>query len=266
MVSVAEIVEETFLRRWFVLVELALAIVVGILFGVVFNENWHLDWIPGTVLFFALEVVRLNWAMARIKESYAILSNVLEALRGTGTDNFRRVLLLYGLNPIGDVWKSTVSVGKPQVLDFWRDCIEATKLRWSSVSYATGQDVWERSWSDHALAIQSERIKAGCDILRVFIVENHDEQERLRKIMDEQTKVGITVHCVLAADVKKSKRIMEPLQKVGSWDVALVDDAWVFITQLDKQRAVRGVLATRDASLVEYVRQYVSEVKELADK
>src|SRR5712692_9106698 len=110
MISVAEILEETFLRRWFVLVELGLAIVVGIVFAVVFKENWQLGWIPGTVLFFALEVVRLNWAMARIRESYAILSNGLEALRGTGTDSFWRILLLYGLNPMSNVLKSTASV------------------------------------------------------------------------------------------------------------------------------------------------------------
>jgi hypothetical protein len=266
MISVPEILEEAFLRRWFVLIELGLAIVVGIVFAIVFNESWKVGWIPGTVLFFALEVVRLNWTTARIRQSSAILSNGLEALRGTGTDNFWRVLLLYSLNPTSDVWKWTVSVGKSQVLDFWRDCVGATKLRWWSVSYATGQDVWERGWKDHALAIQGERIRGGCEILRVFIVEDDNEHQRLQAIMHDQKEIGITVHWLLMADVKKSKRIMEPQQKLSSWDAALVDGAWAFITELDKHRNVRGALATRDASVVENVTQYVNAVKELAEK
>lgn len=145
----------------------------------------------------------------------------------------------------------SVHVPKSEVLSFWESCMSRTRSRWIVTTYAAQEETWELGWaSQSAKRIQADRIATGCKITRIFVVEDEEEKERLQAIGTEQKALGIEIRWILKSSLLKNYEVRAAYDRLGSIDVALVDDAWIYRTELDDRRRIVSATASRSGDLV----------------
>lgn len=216
----------------------------------------------GLVAYFVADSLRFNVWAERIHDQYQRIASAMDALKHA--DAFADLLLLYGLRQRGWLDEETVYVDRDGVLNFWRDCIGRAKNRWSVVTYVAADETWRLAWKKVALAIQKERIMTGCEIERVFLVDSEEEWNSLNDVVAAQIDAGIRVSWVLASAVNAHVVAAEASERLGTYDVAIADDAWVYKTYLSKKRSLRGACASRDLAEVDLARTFIREVRALA--
>jgi hypothetical protein len=243
-------------------VDLLVAVLVGLLTWYLGAER-GMGLAVGIAALFALETARMIPLIEKIYHQYEAVNTLLKEFQAP--DKFSEVLLLHGLKDLGQLSQSSISVGKEDVRDFWRDCLARATSKWSVLTYALPDDTWGiTSWSNKALAIQQERIVSDCTIERVFIFDNIDERNRLEHIMEDHSRRGIKVFWLLKNELLANKTANDCWKTIGSLDVAVVDDSWVYLTSLDEHRKMVGAKATKGANIVRAAALLISEARALA--
>lgn len=239
---------------------LLIAVVIG-----VFTSFWidgKQGFLVGLVAYFAVEMLRFNLWAEKIHDQYQRVATAIEALQAT--DPVSDLLLLYGLRQRGRLDNSSVRVDRDDVWRFWRDCIGRANNRWSAVTYAQAADTWRLAWKQAALAIQKERVMNGCTIERVFVVDSNEEWTSLTDVVAEQRAAGISISWVLKEKVTAHALASTAAQRLGTMDLAVVDDTWIYSTYLTDDRKLKGSCASRDTAALEAARTLVREVRGLA--
>src|SRR5687767_13242253 len=127
-----------------IIIDLLIAAVVGAI-----SSIWAegiVDFLIGLVTFFAIEMVRLNMWARRIDEQYEFISHALKAFKSS--DKFSDLVLLYGLRSLGSLSKSSISVERDHVWEFWKDCMARVNSKWSVITYAKADETWFLAWGE----------------------------------------------------------------------------------------------------------------------
>jgi hypothetical protein len=245
-----------------VAIDLSAAVVIGFL-GAYLKADGAIGFLAGLAALFAIETYRMIPLVEKIYHQYEAANTLLKQFEAP--DKFSEILLLHGLKDLGQLSQSSISVNKDDVREFWRDCLARANIKWSVLTYALPDDTWGiSSWSRRALAIQQERIVSNCTIERVFIFDDVNEKDRLQPIMEHHSGCGIKVFWLLKPDLLANRTANDCLKIIGSLDVAVVDDSWVYMTSLDEQRNMVGAKATKSARIVQLATLLINEAQALA--
>ena len=239
-------------------IEVLIAVIVGAVSSI--WADGAVDFLIGIATFLALELVRFNVMATRIHDQYQRVALFVDALKSQ--DSVGDLVLLYGFR--GRLAKAAVDVGRDDVWNLWRDSMARANARWSVVTYAAATDTWLLAWRRQALAIQKERLMNECKIERVFVVDSPEEWERLGDVVREQREAGISVWWVVKEKIVGHALATSACTRLGTLDVAVIDDSWVYRTYLDSGRALVGASVSRDSAIVEAARVFVREVRGLA--
>jgi hypothetical protein len=168
-------------------------------------------------------------------------------------DRFSEMALIYGLRAYGRLLSDKkISVERNHVLEFWRDCIGGSK-RWLALNYVKPEETWDTAGWGGAISqgIQQERILAGGTIKRVFLVDNEKEYEHLKQTMKNQENIKIEVRWLTKDKLLMEKMTRERINALGTVDICIVDDSWVFLAYLDRARHLVRAEAINDKEITE---------------
>lgn len=229
--------------------EALLAIAVGYLAELSERLDRQHAFLFGLLAFVAIEITRLRIHSAHLKRSIEGIDVFIKGLVGEGP--FAELRLLYGYRAGARVSEKQVRVSPEDVRRFWRDCIARAANRWFVTTYASPDDTWKLDWGTASQNIQRERIKAGCEIRRTFVVDSSEERDKLMEVMKGQKKIGVKVRWIYAQELIGVGEVNLARSALGTLDVAVVDDGWVYRTELDSRRHVTGASATDDPALLD---------------
>ena len=223
---------------------------VGFLFGL-------LAWMVGATVDLTFRVLDLS----KIAENTnTIVSDLL------ATDPVSELRLQFGFRNLARRGAELVEVGKDDVLEFWWACLLRAKSKWSVVTYARPEETWARGWGkESAQNLQEERVRNGCSIERTFLVGSEAELNQLMDSVQHQKDIGISVMWALDSQLQQSELVTSFANRLGTWDVAIVDDRWVYRTNLDSERRIVGASASSHATDVEAARRFLEEVRNAAN-
>lgn len=197
--------------------------------------------------------------MAALENRYGQISIFFSALGQR--DHFFDIALIYGLRTYGRLLsEKRVSVDRDHALEFWLDSIRGCKT-WHTVTYSRPEESWDLMLGEViALAVQQERIRSGGEIRRLFLVDDEEEYEHLRKVMKEQESVGVHVRWLVRSELPGHPRVEECIKTLGTRDFALVDNSWIWRANLDMMRRITSAEAVKDKHLVEKARMAFNEI------
>ena len=143
-------------------------------------------------------------------------------------DHFNEIALIYELRREGKLTSdNSLFVEKNKVLNLGRDCMAGSK-RWLAMTYTKQEVSWDTGWGNAiAQGIQAERISAGGTIKRVFVLDDLNEYDRMKKIIEGHKKIGVDVRWILKKDLLKNQLVAERIKSLGTLDVSIVDDSWI---------------------------------------
>lgn len=215
------------------------------------------------VMFLLIQTVSLRLKIQKTLNDIEYIKSLVKLLEPH--DKVSELALLYGFKHVSGFKKDTVWVDKKYVFDFWRDCMIRAEKSWSIISYTSPEETWSLSgWRQFSIIAQQERIANGCQIERIFCVDNLAEQENLHAEMKSQVEIGVQVSWITKEELFGNKFINEHFNDLHIVDVALFDDSWVLIPKLDKKRYFLGAYASREVELVEKVSFAIREAKNMA--
>lgn len=167
-------------------------------------------------------------------------------------DRFSEIALLYRLRGDGKmISANTLVVDRGKVLNLWKDCMTES-MRWLAVTYTRQEISWDTAWGDAiAQGMQTERITAGGVIKRVFVLDDMTEFERMRRIIEGHSKIGVDARWILKSELLKNQLVRERIESLGTLDVSIVDDSWILRIFLDPARQYTSSEINRDADLRE---------------
>jgi hypothetical protein len=244
-----------------ILVDFSAAIGVGFA-TFFFVQDKAISFLVGLITFFCVEMFFLSYWANSAQSRLKFLEQYFGAL--APADKFSEVVLLTALRSYATFKESTLLVDKEHIYELWRDCVSRAGTSFSSVSYASPKDTWFLSWGrEAALAIQRERIESGCKIERVFIVDTSEELAQLQSTFSQQRAIGIKVFWLLNSNLRELERLETLQQQLGTCDIALVDNEWVYRTHLDKRQPIRAS-ACRSRGITEAASAFLLELKGMA--
>lgn len=74
------------------------------------------------------------------------------------------------------------------------------------------------------------------EIGRIFIYKNDGELQKLREVMTEQCKAGLTVRYISEADIEKKVLLKKLRSNIKTLDYGLIDSKIVLLVYVDKNR------------------------------
>jgi hypothetical protein len=226
-------------------------------FGLLDSMPWLAERIPSLTLlmlgvitgYLILERQRIQGVLD-LEHRYSQINAFFNAFREN--DHFSEVALIYSLRPYGKlVNERMVEVDRNHVLNFWRDCVRGCK-HWFAVDYSKQEESWSSGWGDvSAQGIQQERIHAGAVIRRVFIVDNESQYERLKPVMKTQESIGIEVRWLTKDELLKNEFVSDHIKVLGTLDVAIIDDTWIYRGFVDQARRLTHASGTKERELTD---------------
>lgn len=241
--------------------ELGIALVAGWITSFHFI-NPDFSFLFGLGTFIALQLITVIIANATIRETISNISIVNDYLKNG--DSFTEMAVIYALRSASYA-KDKIDVHKDDVLELWKECISRIKSKWTVLSYATPEDCWNLTWgAKHSLAIQNERIKAKCQIQRIFLVDSDKEIENLRSAIANQKGIDITVKWLTVHELLENRCCKQAVKELKTFDVAVADESWVFMTFLDNSKNIVSARATRTASHLKAAKKLLSEAEGLS--
>jgi hypothetical protein len=239
--------------------EAAVAVAVGYVAELSELLSREQAFVFGLLAFIGIEVTRLRVESARQEQGLQGISAFIQVL--VGDNAFSELRLLYGFRARGSrVSEKLVRVPMEDVRRFWRDCMARATTRWFVTTYALPDETWNLGWGTAvSQSIQRERIEAGCRITRVFVVDSEKERDKVLQTMKDQKSLGIEVRWILKEDLTSSSEVRLKLLALGTLDTAVVDESWVYRTELDTERHIAGASATNDQGLLESAQFVVKE-------
>jgi hypothetical protein len=195
---------------------------------------------------------RLNKSVRSLDATLGRVENNLSAFfEGFEGDRFSELKLLYGLRSYGAaVTKDEIKGGADQAFGLWGDALrDATSF--FAFNYVSATEVWGTGgWAfNSAHAAQLARLRLGCSIKRVFVIDDADEYEVLKALMLAQAGAGMEVKWLFKYEIAREPLVVAYTQELGTWDFVVVDTDLVLRVALDENRRMKGCSLARDREL-----------------
>ena len=222
-------------------------IVFGANFAMSYVTSWHLSnshaFLTSLLFFFIGELIVIRNKVGKLLEQHEFLVPLIKNLKLE--NKFSEIIVLYALRAFKKITAGSVTVQKEDVWNFWWDCFSRIKNRWVVISYVDNNEAWNMGWGrGKTIFIQEERIKNGCIIERVFLVDTEDEVEKIHEIAETHQKIGIKVSWCLKQHLFQNEPVKQAYNEIKTLDIALIDDSWVCKTFLNSKRKVTGAEAS----------------------
>jgi hypothetical protein len=219
--------------------------------------------VVGFLVFIAAQLVRLHLSNAALENKTDVILSYISTL--SRSDLFAELRTLYNFRHVGILTEHMITVDAHDHLVLWRDIVARISTSWVALQYAKAADAWELGWgktSGHF--IQEERIKSGCTIERIILFDNTDDRSTWKEVADMQREIGVRISFASKQDLLRNKALVGRTRKLNTFDVAVADNRWVFLIQLDGSRNVLGACFTDDEKLLEEARFLINEARTLA--
>jgi hypothetical protein len=219
-------------------VDLLIGLVVGLATSII-TKNLALASAIGLLTFFLTEFIDLKAKLLKHSEQLERLNEMWLGFLKPG-DTVSELAYEYGFKQATNIANDQIHVSSDQVWTFWRTCLLKTKTRWVVISYVDPDTWWNLGTVKPTLVTQEERIKWGCHIERIFCIDAENEIENLKDTIKEQSKIGIEVGVITKKKLLENKLIAQYIHDIGTLDIALVDDKYVYRTHIDKNRKIES--------------------------
>jgi hypothetical protein len=244
--------------------DLLLGLVVGLVVRLI-TQDFLLSSALGLLTFFLSEFIDLK---VKIMKQSAQLERLNELWLGflKPTDVVSELAYEYGFKQSTNIACDQVQVAPDDAWLFWRACLLKTKTKWTVISYVDPDTWWNMGTIGPTLITQEERIKWGCHIERIFCVDSKQEIEMLKDTICEQLQVGVQVGIVTKEKLFENKLIAQYIHSLGTLDIALVDDRFLYRTHIGKKRDLQGASITRDSKLIEKASYVIDQARLVATR
>jgi hypothetical protein len=219
------------------------------------------SFIIGLLVFFSIEMVRVRLMVENAKKISSDIRNIFNLVYSKNP--ITELAILFGYKGLLRLSEDQFYVPREESWEFWRQCLLRTEIQWSVISYSLPEEGWTLAWNDFGLALQKEKIASNCRIERIFLIEDKKEVGKLKKVMDQQSEIGIDVRYISRAEINND-RINELSRRLKTLDFAIVDGAWLFLSELDENRRVNSVGATNNPEKVSIAKDLFKEIYHLA--
>lgn len=249
----------------------AISVIVAVadFVGLLHSIPWLSERIPALLLVFLAAIAgylslerrskldQIDSTTAELAETIAELENRYSQINAffniiQHDDPYERLGLVYSLQSIAEFRSERmITVDREHVLKLWRDCVAAS-THWFTTSYIRPEAAWDTGWADTvAQAITRERMATGGKIDRIFIVDEQDEYERLRPLIQVQEDIGVQVRWIMKDELLQNKVVARYVEDLGTLDITVANDSWVFRIYLDANRDYTHMTGVRDAQVLE---------------
>jgi hypothetical protein len=198
-----------------------------------------------TVRKIARNIDELSERMGALESSAAQTAAFLAGFSG---DRFSELKLVYGIRSLTSrISSGEVRADREHVFNMWSDLLrEATTF--FAFNYVSADEVWgtEGFAFNVAHAQQIARLKQGCSIKRVFVIDTEAEYEKLLPLMKSQLEAGMDVRWVLKKKLENRPMLTGYLHALGTWDFVCVDNEMVYRVYLDENRGMTSCATSRD--------------------
>lgn len=247
---------------------LALAIVGGLLFSVFTELDPGFSWVTGLLLMVVGELFFLllrQQDVARLSHAIASATDQVSA-----SDRFSRFVIVTALSEIGDPAFSfaagAIEVRDPgRVPSFWNECLANMDASLRVASHIHPARWWGKGYSEVNEAIQAQKRQVGVSVSRVSIYEEADELTQLAPAIERQRAAGLDVRTIAGRSLRSEPELSRHVERLGTFDVGLVDERWAVIHRLDKGRASDSLVLSWRPEDVDEVRAYLSALWSVAD-
>jgi hypothetical protein len=234
------------------IIGILVSILLAIISSIIIPSNAQFGFIVGLL---AVVITLLIDNSIKLRESISLhqTSNAFfKTLQKGG--RFSEIILIWGLRTHFKILSNnSIQVDRIYVLDFWRDCIANTK-RWCAIDYS--KQAWEKGLENHvADSVQSERIKSGGEIKRVFLFDSDQECEKSMKIMKAQEEIGVKVKYIKKQDLE-DKLHPKYTKIIKTLSFAIADDSWVYREFYDEKRNLTHAEILSDQKCIK-IAQYI---------
>jgi hypothetical protein len=249
-------------RRTFI--DLLIGLAVGLTISVI-TKDVLLSSALGLLAFFLSEFIDLKTKIVRQTKQLERLNELwIGFLRPT--DVISELAYEYGFKPSTMFSSDQVQVAKDDAWRFWRTCLLKTKTQWAVISYVDPDTWWKLGTIQPTLITQEERIRWGCHIERIFCLESESEIDSIKETISDQLRVGVDVGVITKEKLLENKLIAQYIQNLGTLDIALIDDRYVYRTLLNKKREIIGASISRDSKLIEEASYVIDQARALATR
>lgn len=180
-----------------------------------------------------------------------VLEKNLAFFEGFKGNRFSELKLIYGLRKYSNtITENKIFCSKDQVFTMWSDVLmEANSFY--AFNYSSPTEVWgTKGWAFNiAQALQNARIKQGCIIKRIFIVDTVQELEKLRGLLQIQKDSNIEVRWILKENLTNDKLFTDYLKEIGSSDFIAVDNDLTYVIFIDEERSIDGSLLVQSREI-----------------
>jgi hypothetical protein len=161
------------------------------------------SFIIGMAAFFCVEMVRVRFMAEHSAEVSSRIEAFLKLFQQTTP--ISELAFLFGFRYPLQLTSDSILCNRENAWEFWRQCMLRSKTKWQVISYSIPDDGWSMTWNDASLALQVERISNGCNIERIFIIENESELNYVESVMQRQVNIGVKVGYAFKTDILTSR-------------------------------------------------------------
>ena len=236
------------------------------LFGFItsFWLNAETAFIVGMLAFISTQFVRFQVSLNTLREQTSRTEAYFSAI--VTNDKFNEMQLLYNIRKSYTLTDDSIIVDKNHILELWRDAISRVDSSWIAIQYARPDQTWGLGWgSSIGLNIQEERIKSGCTIKRIFVIDNEDEKHIWVETVKLQKMIGVKVGWVSKSRLMANTTLFEKFSNLKTMDIALADSRWAFLIYLDYNRNCIEACLTRKNDVIKEVNFVVNEIQQIAE-
>jgi hypothetical protein len=241
-----------------VLLELATAIIFGWITTYVIDGN--AAFVSGILVFMCIEFVRSNVGMKALEQKVDALLELVPKFEAR--DGFTEIRLLYYKRGTGQVSEHAIEVDKHQMLQLWRECMVRATVSWQALQYARSDETWGLGWgAKDGYFIQEERIKSGCRIERIIVLDDDAERKKWERIAEAQKRIGIQLGWVHKRELIANKLVNSKIGFLRTLDIAIWDSRWAYLIYTDEGRDAKVAKVTDDLDIVEACQSVINEAK-----
>jgi len=235
------------MKRSFINAFFALGIMYGASIAIGYFTSWHISgsqaFLTGLLVFFIIELIVIRIKVDKLLEQHELLVPLVTHFKLE--NRFSEILVLYALRSFKKVTEGSVTVQKEDVWNFWWDCFSRIENKWIVISYVDNNETWKMDWGCRkTILIQEERIKNGCSIKRIFLVDTEHEVDEIYETAKIHNQIGIEVSWCLKQHLFQNESVKQAYHSTGTLDIALIDNNWVCKTFLNSKRKVTGAEAS----------------------
>ncbi len=250
-----------------ILIGFLFAVVGGFVCNCVLGTDLHLSFIAGLLLFASSELFLVLIAYENLERTNNAAISIASALPEEGRfSDFFAILLLSSLRRharrmLVDGIEINRKEEAPRV---WTECISQIETSLVVTSYILPSYWWKKGYAEPTIEIQKRKVAEGKKIIRIFLWENDEEFQTLRDVAVKQKEGKIIVKHAQYKDIMSDKKIATCLKRVGTADVAVIDNNWVVLHFLDKKRDTKSITISRNPEKVEASREFLGLLQLIA--